>query len=123
MQKSTGVAKRLVCRRSPLGACPRRLSLIQKSTRRPKNTKFRCSRRESGTAAGPPAPLFLEQIPQCRTLGSSRRRPMIESRVSDASLPEPDLALELLGIEKNFGGVKALRGANLSVRRGEIMGL
>jgi ABC-type sugar transport system ATPase subunit len=54
---------------------------------------------------------------------------MIESRVSDTSPPGPapsgaaDLALELVGIEKNFGGVKALRGANLSVRRGEIMGL
>src|SRR5258706_13493418 len=32
-------------------------------------------------------------------------------------------ALELCDIEKNFGGVRALRGANLSVRRGEIMGL
>jgi D-xylose transport system ATP-binding protein len=33
------------------------------------------------------------------------------------------LALELTGIEKNFGGVHALRGAGLSVRRGEIMGV
>ena len=36
--------------------------------------------------------------------------------------PSP-LALELIGIEKSFGGVHALRGAGLSVRRGEIMGL
>ena len=31
--------------------------------------------------------------------------------------------LELVNIEKSFGGVRALRGANLSVRSGEIMGL
>jgi D-xylose transport system ATP-binding protein len=31
--------------------------------------------------------------------------------------------LELVNIEKSFGGVRALRGANLSVRAGEIMGL
>jgi D-xylose transport system ATP-binding protein len=31
--------------------------------------------------------------------------------------------LELANIEKSFGGVRALRGANLSVRAGEIMGL
>jgi D-xylose transport system ATP-binding protein len=36
--------------------------------------------------------------------------------------PSP-LALELIGIEKSFGGVHALRGAGLSVRRGEIMGI
>src|SRR5262245_30542905 len=36
---------------------------------------------------------------------------------------EAPTALELVGIEKNFGGVKALRGAELSVKRGEIMGL
>jgi D-xylose transport system ATP-binding protein len=33
------------------------------------------------------------------------------------------LALKLTGIEKSFGGVHALRGAGLSVRRGEIMGI
>ncbi len=32
-------------------------------------------------------------------------------------------ALELVRIEKSFGGVRALRGASMSVRRGEIMGL
>jgi D-xylose transport system ATP-binding protein len=32
-------------------------------------------------------------------------------------------ALKLVAIEKNFGGVRALRGANLDVRPGEIMGL
>jgi len=47
---------------------------------------------------------------------------------SGASSPVPDTAsdvpaLELVRIEKSFGGVRALRGANLSVRRGEIMGL
>src|SRR5215212_315146 len=36
--------------------------------------------------------------------------------------PSP-LALQLIGIEKSFGGVHALRGAQLAVRRGEIMGL
>ena len=35
----------------------------------------------------------------------------------------PPPALELVGIEKSFGGVCALRGTNLAVRRGEIMGL
>ncbi len=33
------------------------------------------------------------------------------------------LAIELVGIEKRFGGVHALRGADLRVRRGEILGL
>ena len=32
-------------------------------------------------------------------------------------------ALELIGIEKAFGGVRALRGANLDAHRGEIMGV
>jgi ABC-type sugar transport system ATPase subunit len=32
-------------------------------------------------------------------------------------------ALELVRIEKSFGGVRALRGASMSVRAGEIMGL
>ena len=36
--------------------------------------------------------------------------------------PSP-LALELTAIDKRFGGVHALRGAGLSVRRGEIMGI
>ncbi len=34
-----------------------------------------------------------------------------------------DLALELVAIDKRFGGVHALRGAHLEVRRGEIMGV
>jgi ABC-type sugar transport system ATPase subunit len=34
-----------------------------------------------------------------------------------------DLALQLVGIDKRFGGVHALRGASLDVRRGEIMGV
>ena len=34
-----------------------------------------------------------------------------------------DLALELVAIDKRFGGVHALRGAHLAVRRGEIMGV
>ncbi len=34
-----------------------------------------------------------------------------------------DLALELLAIDKSFGGVHALRSAELSARRGEILGL
>jgi D-xylose transport system ATP-binding protein len=33
------------------------------------------------------------------------------------------LALQLVGIEKSFGGVRALRGATLQARRGEVMGL
>jgi ABC-type sugar transport system ATPase subunit len=33
------------------------------------------------------------------------------------------LALHLDDIDKRFGGVHALRGASLEVRRGEIMGL
>jgi ABC-type sugar transport system ATPase subunit len=33
------------------------------------------------------------------------------------------LALELVGIVKSFGGVQALRGADLSAREGEILGL
>jgi len=42
------------------------------------------------------------------------------------ALPSHDdrgLALQLIGIEKRFGGVHALRGAHMDVRRGEIMGL
>lgn len=35
----------------------------------------------------------------------------------------PELALELVAIEKSFGGVRALRGAELSARPGEILGL
>jgi ABC-type sugar transport system ATPase subunit len=31
--------------------------------------------------------------------------------------------LQLVGVEKSFGGVRALRGANFEARRGEIMGL
>jgi D-xylose transport system ATP-binding protein len=31
--------------------------------------------------------------------------------------------LQLIGIEKSFGGVRALRGATLEARRGEVMGL
>jgi D-xylose transport system ATP-binding protein len=50
-------------------------------------------------------------------LAQSTRR--VEPAVSEPS----GLALELLGIEKNFGGVRALQGAQLTVRRGEIMGL
>ncbi len=42
---------------------------------------------------------------------------------SDVPLMTRDFALELVGVEKRFGGVHALRGANLEVRRGEIMGL
>ncbi|HVJ21832.1 MAG TPA: sugar ABC transporter ATP-binding protein [Polyangiaceae bacterium] len=37
--------------------------------------------------------------------------------------PSASFAVELLGIEKSFGGVKALRGADLMVREGEILGL
>ncbi len=45
-----------------------------------------------------------------------------------ASNADPDIAqgmpaLELVRIEKSFGGVRALRGASMSVRAGEIMGL
>ncbi|MFO0674907.1 MAG: sugar ABC transporter ATP-binding protein [Polyangiaceae bacterium] len=36
---------------------------------------------------------------------------------------ERDIALTMRGIEKAFGGVRALRGADLEVRSGEIMGL
>ena len=35
----------------------------------------------------------------------------------------PDVLLQLARIEKSFGGVRALRGASLEARRGEIMGL
>lgn len=34
-----------------------------------------------------------------------------------------DLALELLAIDKSFGGVRALQGADLRARRGEILGV
>ena len=37
--------------------------------------------------------------------------------------PPAFAALELLAIEKSFGGVHALRGANLAARSGEILGL
>jgi ABC-type sugar transport system ATPase subunit len=35
----------------------------------------------------------------------------------------PSPILQLVGVEKNFGGVRALRGANLEARPGEIMGV
>jgi ABC-type sugar transport system ATPase subunit len=38
-------------------------------------------------------------------------------------LDPPSATLKLVQIEKAFGGVRALRGANLEARRGEIMGL
>jgi D-xylose transport system ATP-binding protein len=41
-----------------------------------------------------------------------------------SSMPETsELALELVAIEKSFGGVHALRGADLAARPGEILGL
>jgi D-xylose transport system ATP-binding protein len=40
-----------------------------------------------------------------------------------ASAPADSPALQLVDIDKRFGGVHALRGAQLSVRRGEILGL
>jgi ABC-type sugar transport system ATPase subunit len=42
---------------------------------------------------------------------------------STASTPAETLALQLVDIDKRFGGVHALRGAHLAVRRGEILGL
>ncbi|OBZ93502.1 hypothetical protein ADU59_21905 [Pararhizobium polonicum] len=38
-------------------------------------------------------------------------------------MPQTDLALDLRAIEKRYGPVAALSGANLSVRRGEVHGL
>jgi ABC-type sugar transport system ATPase subunit len=40
-----------------------------------------------------------------------------------APLGQPELALQLLDLDKRFGGVHALRGASLEARPGEIMGL
>jgi ABC-type sugar transport system ATPase subunit len=52
---------------------------------------------------------------------------MIQSQVSAApstkTAKAQPFAIELGGIEKSFGGVKALRGADLTVRQGEILGL
>jgi len=54
----------------------------------------------------------------------SANAPLAQStRLGGLAESSRSAALELTGIEKNFGGVKALRGAELSVRRGEIMGL
>ena len=46
---------------------------------------------------------------------------MEENRTLEASLGSAHLCVE--GVVKNFGAVQALRGADLSVRRGEVMGL
>jgi ABC-type sugar transport system ATPase subunit len=47
----------------------------------------------------------------------------IESQKAPSPPASRTWALEVRGIEKSFGGVRALRGATMSVRRGEIMGL
>ncbi len=49
----------------------------------------------------------------------------VATPVAAAAMPAAaaELALQLTGIDKRFGGVHALRGAQLEVRRGEIMGL
>src|SRR5258708_4429969 len=68
---------------------------------------------------------------------ASRSRPTLaQIRMSSAPPTQnhsnagggPDIAqgmpaLELVRIEKSFGGVRALRGASMAVRPGEIMGL
>ena len=46
-----------------------------------------------------------------------------ERNPSTAGTGDGTLALALRNIDKRFGGVHALRGAHLEVRRGEIMGL
>jgi simple sugar transport system ATP-binding protein len=43
--------------------------------------------------------------------------------VADGSLATPDFVLELRGITKSFDHVRALRGVDLELRRGELLGL
>jgi len=42
--------------------------------------------------------------------------------ITDTNLPEQDLAIDLQGLTKSYGKVRALRGIDLQVQRGEVFG-
>lgn len=50
-------------------------------------------------------------------------KPMHAGSLSSASAAASDVVLSCRGIERSFGGLKALKGVDLEVRRGQIFGL
>ena len=73
---------------------------------------------------GPPPPGGRPLAPRAASTSKARRQASTAGLMSTpppASTRPP--ALEMIGIEKSFGGVRALQGAELSAEPGEILGL
>ncbi len=77
-----------------------------------------------------PSPSPSQSQPQSQSQASDSATPALEPAVHDAT-PQPvastlataPVVLSIRDVHKRFGGVHALRGATLDIRRGEILGL
>ena len=70
--------------------------------------------------------VFLEGAGAPKTGSSAARakaRPSAPTAAEPPSDGAPPIAMEAIGIRKGFGGIQAVAGVDLSVRKGEILGL
>src|SRR4249920_337154 len=62
---------------------------------------------------------FVPSAPE-HTLASGQ---LVQQPIAESTTPEPDVAIRIRNLKKNYGAIEAVRGIDLDINAGEIFGL